>query len=358
MKQKRVIGKVLIIAAWFLVISGITSLLVAANNKQKEHVCKEVSISILGTGDKFYIQEDDIRKQIERSGGGTLIHRPVTTIDLGKLERALKTNPWIYNAQLYFNNRDILNIRIKEREPIARVFTQDGNSFYLDSSGQRMPLLEKISARVPAITGFTSSKKLFRKDSAVLKEVTRISNFIYANEFWNAQIGEIHITDDQKFELTPVIGDHIIKIGSSDNIDSKLNKLLVFYKQVLSKTGFNKYAILDVQFDGQVIGVKNGPATAVDSIQLKKNIDELLHHANIQYADEGIQITKENSNFKKDTVLKNINLSLSDSIHNETNGRDDQSNSAKTTDQSKPKEEPVTKGQEKKPKALMKRLNH
>ena len=39
-------------AAWLLVIAGITTLLVAANKKQTEHVCKMVNVSIKGKGEK------------------------------------------------------------------------------------------------------------------------------------------------------------------------------------------------------------------------------------------------------------------------------------------------------------------
>jgi cell division protein FtsQ len=103
-----------------------------------------------------------------------------------------------------------------------------------------------------------------------------VAQYIYNHEFWNAQVGQIDITAERKFELIPVIGDHVIKIGSVENIETKLNNLLLFYKQVLSKTGFNKYSVLDVQYEGQVVAANRGATSAVDSIQLKKNIQELL----------------------------------------------------------------------------------
>ena len=33
---------------------------------------------------------------------------------------------------------------VKEKEPVARVFSSAGNSFYIDSVGKRMPLPEKL----------------------------------------------------------------------------------------------------------------------------------------------------------------------------------------------------------------------
>ena len=53
---------------------------------------------------------------------------------------------------------------------------------------------------------------------------------------------------------------------------------MIFYQQVLSKTGFDKYSTVDVQYSGQVIGSKTR-TSKVDSMQLKKNIEKLLQEA-------------------------------------------------------------------------------
>jgi cell division protein FtsQ len=149
-----------------------------------------------------------------------------------------------------------------------------------------MNLVEKLSARVPVITGFVDVKKMNAKDSAFLEEVKEVAQFIYSNEFWNAQTGQIDITSEKTFELIPVVGDHIIKLGRGEKVEEKLNRLFVFYKQVLGKVGFNKYAALDVQYDGQVVAVRKEPTSPVDSIQLQKNIEALINKAMMQEIDE------------------------------------------------------------------------
>ena len=273
------------LAAWFLVISGLATLLVAANSRQKEHVCSEIFIAIEGNEGKFFVEKENLLMLMEKAMGGSLLHRSINNFNLASLENELKTNPWIKTAELYFDSKDALHVFVEEREPIARIFTTEGNSFYIDSSGARMPLLDKMSIRLPVITGFTSNKKLNRKDSALLGQVKEVARFIYSNDFWNSQVGQIDITPDRKFELIPVIGDHIIKLGAGENIEKKLTRLYVFYKQVLSKVGFNKYASLNVEFDAQVVAVKREPTSPVDSIQLKKNIEELMNRASMQNID-------------------------------------------------------------------------
>jgi cell division protein FtsQ len=275
-----------VLAGWLMVICGITTLLIAANRKEKNHVCKDILVGIKGNEGKFYVEKEDVLKLMERTAGGSLLEKAIMSINLRRLEDGLKTNPWIKNAELYFDSRDDLHVFVQEREPVARVFTITGNSFYMDSSGARMPLLDKMSIRVPVVTGFTSARKFNSADSALLQQTKQVIRFIYGSEFWNAQVGEIDITTDRKFELIPVIGDHIIRLGDGENVQEKLDKLYVFYKQIMSKVGFNKYAALDIEFKGQVVAIKKEPTSPVDSIQLQKNIEELMNRANMQNIED------------------------------------------------------------------------
>ena len=257
-------------------IGGIATLLVSANGKAKSRTCKGVAVAINNGGDKIYVEKEDVLKSIQKAAHGSVINRHTGEIDLALLEKALETNPWIRDAELYFDTKDILHVAVSERVPVARVFTSAGSSFYIDTTGCQMPLLESYSAKLPVITGFTPAKRWRAADSLLMQETKEVVQTISADPFWNAQVGQIDITPERKFELIPVIGSHVIRLGAGNKVKEKLARLLVFYKQVLPKAGFAKYSALDLQYEGQVVGVRRGPVSAVDSIQLQKNIQELL----------------------------------------------------------------------------------
>jgi cell division protein FtsQ len=355
---------------WLLVISGITSLLVAANSKQKEHVCRDIFIGIKGNEGKFYVEKEDVLKLMEKTVGGSLLQKAITAINLKKLEDGLETNAWIRNAELYFDSKDALHVFIQEREPIARIFTTGGNSFYMDSSGARMPLLDKMSIRVPVFTGFTSAKRFNAADSSLLEQVKQVAQFVYGNPFWNKQIGQIDITPAGKFELIPVIGSHIIKLGDGENVEEKLNNLFVFYKQVMSRAGFNKYAVLDVEFQNQVVAIKKGPTSPVDSIQLQKNIEELMNRANMQNIDDdmlaGQVFNAAPTDSAVSTATRQVNTVSTKTNSNPIELNESNQNTAKEKTESKsiPKKQPVSSERprsnvkvKKVPKAVMPRPN-
>jgi cell division protein FtsQ len=147
-----------------------------------------------------------------------------------------------------------------------------------------MPLSAMMSARVPVFTNFPDKKVLSPKDSILLNDIRGTASFILNDSFWMAQTEQIDITEDRSFEMIPTIGHHVVKLGKGDDIDKKFRRLLIFYQQVLSKTSFDKYNIVDVQYTGQVIGSKTR-MSKVDSMQLKKNIEKLLQEARKMQTD-------------------------------------------------------------------------
>ena len=276
------------VVGWLAIGAGMTTLLVAANNKPRVHSCKQVVISIQGERGQFYIDKNDVYGQIKYAAGGGVVGKPIAEVDLSELEGMLEGQTWIRDAEFYFDSRNVLHVLIAERDPIARVFTTEGKSFYIDSAGMRMPLLPGVSARLPVVTGFTAAKKLGKADSALLRDITGLAQYINSHNFWQAQIAQIDITQNGSIELLPVVGNHVIRIGNAEELDEKLARLFLFYKQVLSKTGFDKYGVVDVQFKDQVIGVKSKSTSAVDSIQLQKNIQELVERMSLQVTADSL----------------------------------------------------------------------
>ncbi len=72
---------------------------------------------------------------LEKEGLKDIKDKKMASFDLLKMENILRRNTWIRDVQLYFDNNQILKIRIQERQPVARMFTVSGNSFLIDSTG-------------------------------------------------------------------------------------------------------------------------------------------------------------------------------------------------------------------------------
>ncbi len=232
-------------------------LLVSAIKAKSSKACTSIDIKLAGTTQNIFIKKADVLYVLNQNNirSGEILN----DINLRKTEEQIQHNAWVKDAELFFDNHQTLHVNISEREPLARVFTLSGNSFYIDSSGLRLPVTSTATARVIVFTSFPSDKKILSAlDSLVLNDVKNLSKYITADSFLNQQTAQVNITQERTYEITPVVGNQIIKIGNADSLDEKFSKLLSFYKQVFSKVGFERYSVIDVQYHGQVVAVRKG----------------------------------------------------------------------------------------------------
>jgi cell division protein FtsQ len=268
--------KILINTVWILAGAGTIVLLGAAMQKKNHRACAGVHIEISGAEKHMFIDEKDVMDLLNMAGRPT--GNTTASLDLRAMEALVEKNPWVRNAEMFLDNQQVLQVKIEERQPVARVFTKEGGSFYLDSAALRLPLSEKISARVPVFTGFPTDKPLLAKpDSALLRDMVHLAQYLQADSFWMAQTAQVDITPQAGFEIIPVIGDHIVVLGNAEGLENKFARLYTFYQKAWLQHGINVYEKLDVQYNNQVVAIRKGTAKAlVDSARVHEIMNGLI----------------------------------------------------------------------------------
>jgi cell division protein FtsQ len=277
MSIKSNIKKILFLSLGAALGAGLLVLLVAAINKKNHKNCTGVDITINGKDGTFFLNRQDVMNIIVPDKNNPPRGRPLVSFDLKKMETALEQNVWIRAGQLFFDNNGVLRVTVEERTPVARIFTVNGNSFYIDSSGKQLPLNSKMAVKLPVYSNFPADKeRLYGADSVLMQQIKEMSPFILANPFWMAQIGQIDITPNRTFEIIPVIGKHLVVFGDGADYEQKFHRLFLFYRQVGAKVGLDKYSIINVAYDKQVVATKKGTTGKIDSLQALKNIQKLI----------------------------------------------------------------------------------
>lgn len=268
---------------WLGVAIGMGTVITAAMRAQEAGVCSDYNVRIEGFKEgMLFTSEEQIVALLKAATKGDIKGQRKSEFNLPVIEDLLEQSAWVYNADLYFDNNNTLHANVTERKPLARVFTSQGASFYIDEAAKQIPLSDKVSLDLPVFTGFPSKKIMNGADSVLVQNVIATASFINEDPFWNAQVAQIDINncgaDCWTMSMIPVIGNHKVDLGDGTDIASKFHRLYLFYDQVLKRTGFDKYQKIDVQYNGQVIGVK-GHYSKVDSLQLRKNIESLLQQS-------------------------------------------------------------------------------
>lgn len=205
--------------------------------------------------DDLLITQEDVLLSIDRGFGVPLQNFQVGNLNVARLEKILEEDPFILDANVFIDAKNYVNITIEQREPIMRVADINGLNYYMDDEGFRMPLSKHFTARVLVVTGNLPpyTPDFLEKEKHGLKDVFELVNILLGDEFLQAQIEQIYVSNTGEIVLSPKVGDHRILLGKYEDIDEKLDKLITFYKQALPYEGWNKYKTINLKFKNQVV---------------------------------------------------------------------------------------------------------
>lgn len=249
---------ILVRVLWSIAGAALIVLFVVAWKAKEEKKCTSIQIELVGENTAaLFMDEKEILQIIHEQGVKEGL--PIGAVNLNTLEKYLQTIRWVKNVELFLDNTQSLQVRIEQRIPIARIFTASGNSFYIDKEGLQLPLKQLTVLRLPVFTNFPSDQeKLSKPDSLLLNDVLRFTQAVATDSFFMAQTAQVNIATNGDFELVPSVGDHLVLIGSVENIEDKLNRLYTFYKKVWVQSGLNAYQVIDCRFDNQIVALKKG----------------------------------------------------------------------------------------------------
>jgi cell division protein FtsQ len=147
-------------------------------------------------------------------------------------------------------------------------------------------------------TGFPSDKAvLSQQDSALLKDILTVSVAIQKDSFNMAMIDQVDITSQRIFEMVPKIGNTIIVFGDATDVAAKFYKLQLFYKEVMVKTGWNKYSEINVQYNGQVVAKRKGAEDkSTDSLRTLQLMQAIAENTERLSNDSLHMIATDNEN--------------------------------------------------------------
>ncbi len=215
-----------------------------ASNRNMNRMITAPKVQFVGENNLFITNETVSKLLIQNYGAVKNVRKEA--LDLNKLENALKSNPMIKAAEVYVAVNGLLNAKIEQKTPIARVSTNA--SYYIDDEGFYMPLSNNFSARVPLVTGYVEKNKL--------KNVFTIASKINDDNFLKMNVIEIHQDINNKISLKLRQCDFEVQLGDVNFLDKKINNLKAFYQKNQKEKALNNYSKVNLQFDNQVICTK------------------------------------------------------------------------------------------------------
>lgn len=240
--------KGLLILAFVIVASYLVFSASYFKEKPGEEGCQGFEVVVSNAVYDQFIDTDDIVKKIKDQGLNPT-NKLLADVNTLEIEEFILKNQHIKKAKVFTTNENKIRIVLEERKPILRVMPNNGDGYYIDSEAEIMPLSKRYTAYLPIATG--DIKEAFAKE-----ELYKFALFLHKNEFWNAQVEQIIVKSNNDVEFIPRVGDQTIILGSLDDVEQKLNKLMTFYKDGLNRIGWNQYSKINLKYNKQVVCTK------------------------------------------------------------------------------------------------------
>lgn len=244
---------------WVLGVFFLLVVLLSAISRKKHSTSNKLMISVQPlAGGASMLTEATVRRAIFKGITEKLEGAYLDELDCNRVEAFLETDPFIKDANVYLDINNSVRVDIEQREPVLRVMDHQGGNYYLDQTGAKIPVSRNYTARVMVCTGNIPaySTDFQEKKRHLLKDLMTLNQRIADDDVFANFFQQIHVTNKDEFVLTPLVGDQTIMLGSLTNIEDKLERLKIFYKEGMPYAGWQIYQRLDLRFKDQVVAVK------------------------------------------------------------------------------------------------------
>lgn len=246
--------KLLNIAGILVLITFIVGTLAFTSIESNDVKCSSIEISF-NDNDAIKANRNELMRLVN-AADNQILKKSLGQINSDIIEISVEKHQAIRKAEVYKivkheegKYTGVLVVKVKHRKPVLRVMS-DKENYYLDQYGNKVPVSSNYTSNVLVATGNFSLQ-------FAAEQLLPFVLYVEDNDFWKAQIQQIHIEKDGDVLLTPLVGDHIIELGNFDNYETKLRKMRAFYDQVLVKSSWNKYKTISLKYNNQVIAKRN-----------------------------------------------------------------------------------------------------
>lgn len=223
--------------------------------------CSEISVSIEDSSDYHFVTKRNLLNIIN-SDPGKILGRPIREIPVQKLEERIKELRELKKAEVYMDITGTLHVYADQRNAILRIMPDEGGDYFMDDEGVLIRRRNLYSPRVHIAGGnINISQDMLNGVSvldtgikkSVLKDIYYIESYISDDSFWSAQIDQIFVDRNNEIDFIPRVGNHLIHLGTAENLEGKLRNLEAFYDKVLPEVGWNKYSVINLEYRDQIV---------------------------------------------------------------------------------------------------------
>ena len=223
--------------------------------------CGGIEVIIRDSSEYHFVTAKHLLNLVH-NGSGRIVGMPAKDILVAEIENRINILRELKVAEAYMTIDRTLKIYVDQRDPVMRVMPEEGGDYFVDDEGVVVTKRNLYNPRLHIVGGNINITPAMLNGVSVLdtsirytvlRDIFHLVNYISDDNFWSAQIDQIYVDRDDKIDLIPRVGNHVIHLGTTENYEGKLNNLERFYEKVLPDVGWNKYSLISLEFKDQIV---------------------------------------------------------------------------------------------------------
>ena len=227
----------------FLLIGAVFFLFAFAERRNNSRKLTEVNLQFTNS-ENLYVTEEAVNKLLIQNH---VVPESIAkdTLDLSRVEAVLNAHDMIEKAEVFMSIDGKMGASITQRKPVGRVLA--ARQYYIDRQGEKMPLSQFYSARVPLVTGIREEH---------VQEIFPLLDFIRKDPFLAVHVTGINRLFNGMYQLEIRGQDFAVHFGKIEDIERKTTNFKAFYQKAMEDKKLKAYKKVDLQFKDQVVSTK------------------------------------------------------------------------------------------------------
>lgn len=206
-----------------------------------------------------FVTVDNIRQELSAIHIDSSL---IAKVNLGTIEHSLRDVVNIEEVKVNKTVNGKIKVEVVPVIPVARVFDNMGNSYYINKTGKKLQADTRYHTDVPVITG--------NVDDGVVKasDLLPLMNYINSDQGLSALTTALKIDKNHDVILIPNIKGHVVNLGAVDDKDiaDKFERLFTIYRDVIPYKGWQFYDTISVKYAGQVVATRTKKTKPVSDL--------------------------------------------------------------------------------------------
>lgn len=176
----------------------------------------------------------------------TLKSQLIKEVNPEEVLQTVSKSPYLHHTEVSVSMSRHIVIRTCQRTPVARIFGRKGD-YYIDSTCTQMPLSPHSQ---PDIIMANYSDTASRHN---IRSICMVATYLHHHPQYGELFDQIYEESNHDLYLVPRLGQHVVLLGDTTDLDTKFFNLITLYRKGMKKTGWDTYSLVNLKFRGQVV---------------------------------------------------------------------------------------------------------